>query len=119
VKKRSDGWLARASCKGLDPDLFFPLLDDVVDDNGDVLAHAGDWPDVGMVSELCYGCPVKNECFDYAMSLPINENGFWSGTTRGARKKIRVMQEEAGVGRYGDGIMLAAQTMAAEDTLCL
>ena len=40
--------------------------------------------------DVCEGCPVIVECFEFAMAN--NTDGIWGGTTRERRKVIRIQQ---------------------------
>jgi WhiB family transcriptional regulator, redox-sensing transcriptional regulator len=70
---RSDGWRDQAACRDADPDLFFP-------DRG--------YADVSEAMTICNGCPVREECLDWA--LKVNEDeGVWGGTTPDQRRVLR------------------------------
>ncbi len=69
-------WVAYGACRGADPDLFFPGNDD---DHGEAL-------------RICRGCPVQEECLDYALSAR-ERYGIWGGTT--ARERRRLLRRSA------------------------
>jgi WhiB family redox-sensing transcriptional regulator len=72
-----DSWRSRAACKSLDPDLFFP-----VGETGEALEQ------IEAAKAVCRGCPVQQECLEYA--LAANEQaGIWGGTTEAERRAIR------------------------------
>lgn len=137
MKKRSDGWVAKAACRGLDPALFFPLVEDVTWDMqpGDivdltyhvlpekarkvVVQQAGEWPDLPTAAKLCDKCTVRNNCLDYVLSLPAKEEGFWAGTTPGMRRRVRPMLAQVDLeADYGEGISAVTETLAAFDVVC-
>ncbi len=65
-------WTTRAACRGItEPDLFFL-------DHGQSPAQA---------KAVCAGCPVRQECLDYAVRWRIND-GIWGGTTPRERRLI-------------------------------
>ena len=65
-------WQDDASCKGLDPDIWF--LDRV--------------QSARTAKRICSDCPVRIECLVFALSN--NERfGVWGGMTEAERKKIR------------------------------
>jgi WhiB family redox-sensing transcriptional regulator len=66
-------WRARASCRGLDPVLFFPE-----DDEG---------PGAERAQEVCATCPVREQCLQSALA---NKEGYgiWGGTTPRERRRL-------------------------------
>ncbi len=58
----------------MDPDIFFPISKNDVD--------------IPMALMTCKGCPVRQECLDYAIAFPALE-GIWAGTQRRERDAIR------------------------------
>lgn len=70
-------WTERAACRGLDPELFFPI--------GTV------GPALEEVSEakaVCRRCPVRSECLDWALRMG-EAHGIWGGTTPEERRFLR------------------------------
>lgn len=65
-------WMVDAACVGVDPDLFFP-------EPGASVQEA---------KAVCAGCPVREECLDYAMSHHENW-GIWGGVTARERARMR------------------------------
>jgi len=64
-------WAAFASCRGSDPDLFFP---------------GGD----GNPSEairICSGCPVREACLEWALETRVRY-GIWGGRTERERRRM-------------------------------
>lgn len=64
-------WAAYGSCRGQDPDLFFPGPDDD--------------PSEGL--KICGGCPVREECLYWAFETRI-AYGIWGGTTERERRRL-------------------------------
>lgn len=70
------GWMARASCRDEDPELFF--------------SDHHSMPDKARVDEarsVCRWCPVRGECLAYA--LATDAYGVWAATTRDERDSMR------------------------------
>lgn len=65
-------WTERASCRGVDPGLFFPA-------RGESLAAA---------RAVCAGCPVRRECLEHALAQP-EKFGVWGGTSERERRVLR------------------------------
>jgi len=59
---KGEPWMADASCRGMQPELFFPSFPDGPD-------HA---------LEVCQSCPVQAECREYGRDERF---GVWGGTT--------------------------------------
>lgn len=64
-------WAAYAACRTADPDLFFPADDDA--------ARAA--------VTICRGCPVREECLDWALEVRVRY-GVWGGTTERDRRRL-------------------------------
>mgnify|MGYP001544562919 FL=1 len=64
-------WAAYGTSRGADPDLFFPGPDET--------------PDEGL--KICRGCPVRDECLDWALGTRIHY-GIWGGMTERARRRL-------------------------------
>ena len=64
-------WQEQARCAGADPSLFFPSDEE----NEQAL-------------QLCRGCPVQEQCLEYALEHNI-EFGTWGGMTEAERRTIR------------------------------
>jgi WhiB family redox-sensing transcriptional regulator len=69
-------WRALARCNGEPTQLFFP-------DPGDRQQ------DYTLAKSICYDCPVKQQCLDYALSGEHGAHGCWGGTSPRDRKLIR------------------------------
>ena len=70
-------WAARGACVGLPVDLFYP-------ERGGVSPFA---------KETCAGCPVRDECLDYALTNVIR-HGVWGGTSEKERRKLRAARKQ-------------------------
>ena len=65
-------WMERAACKGMDVDIFVPV-------------RGGD---TQRAKRVCEGCPVREECRDYALSDPSIQ-GVWGGLSVRGRENLR------------------------------
>lgn len=75
------GWRARARCRGVDPELFFPV------------AEAGSVRDgeVARAKAVCVGCPVRAACLAWALvELP---HGVAGGLDERERAELRRTSE--------------------------
>jgi WhiB family redox-sensing transcriptional regulator len=70
----ADGrWRVRASCRGLDPALFFPDSDE--------------GPAAQRAQQVCMPCPVREQCLQEALGNK-ETYGIWGGTTPRDRRRI-------------------------------
>jgi WhiB family redox-sensing transcriptional regulator len=93
-------WLDRAACHGEDPELFF--MEDGPEDWRDLAECQYTDPDLfyperGCPSRsakaICFRCPVRAECLDYAMEH--NETwGIWGGLSERQRATLRRERRE-------------------------
>ena len=67
-------WRQRGACRGLDPDIFYPLED----------------ADAGPAKAVCTGCSVRDTCLEFALDTREGE-GIWGGTT--ARERRRLLRQ--------------------------
>ena len=65
-------WMNFGACRGVDPDLFFP-------ERGEPTEPA---------KEICFGCSVREECLEYALSSK-EKFGVWGGTSERERRRLR------------------------------
>ncbi|MGK2950141.1 MAG: WhiB family transcriptional regulator [Acidimicrobiales bacterium] len=65
-------WHSRAVCRGQGPDKWFPARSE---SNADAIA-------------ACDGCPVRQECRDYALADP-SIDGIWAGGSKATRRAMR------------------------------
>jgi len=66
-------WVEQAACVVADPEWFFP--------------GQGQVPDRAL--NICKGCPVINQCLEYALAPTRREYGIWGGTSVKERELIR------------------------------
>jgi len=72
-------WMLRAHCRGADTREFFPS-------NG---------LGVEAAQRICGGCPVSDECLEYALLHRI-EQGVWGGASERERRRILRRRRRAG-----------------------
>jgi WhiB family redox-sensing transcriptional regulator len=65
-------WRRHAACRGLDPEIFFPALDDA---------------DVEDAKAVCTACGVQQTCLEFALQVREKE-GVWGGATEKERRRI-------------------------------
>jgi WhiB family redox-sensing transcriptional regulator len=92
-------WRAAGACLTADPDLFFPVAEGTVPSK-----------QVAQAQRICAGCPVRQQCRDFAMRTR-EPAGIWGGTTpeerirelrahnRRPRARGTLIYQEAGVTR--------------------
>lgn len=81
-------WRARAACKGVDPELFFPETTDEALDEPLVRQQ------VEAAKAVCRRCPVREQCLDEALErLP---HGVAGGMTEHERRRARAERERPG-----------------------
>lgn len=71
-------WIDDAVCASTDPEVFFPT------------PHGNPAP----AKAICAGCPVRQECADYALARP-SLDGVWGGLTARERGQIRSRKRRA------------------------
>jgi WhiB family redox-sensing transcriptional regulator len=64
-------WRRHAACRGLDPEIFYPALDDEVED----------------AKAICTACAVRETCLEFALQVREKE-GVWGGATEKERRRI-------------------------------
>lgn len=64
-------WAALGACRDADPDLFFPGPDG----------------DPGEAVRICRGCPVLEECREWALETRV-AFGVWGGLTERDRRRL-------------------------------
>lgn len=64
-------WRQRGACRGLDPDIFYPLSDE----------------EAGAAKAVCAQCPVQKLCLEFALDTREAE-GIWGGTTSRERRRL-------------------------------
>ena len=72
-------WRDRAACRGLDPEIFYPVSDE----------------DAEEAKSICAICPVREACLEYALANR-ERDGVWGGATeRERRRMIRQRRKSA------------------------
>ncbi|MDQ3573667.1 MAG: WhiB family transcriptional regulator [Actinomycetota bacterium] len=67
-------WMPQARCRGTDTNLFHP--------------HRGEDAKAREALAICASCEVRDQCRDYALTLPSHQvQGIWGGTTDAERRK--------------------------------
>jgi WhiB family redox-sensing transcriptional regulator len=70
-------WQDWALCSDVDPELWFPARD--TPNSNDAAAK-----------RICAACPVRDECLQYALTVPLEEDfGIWGGTTEAERQAMQ------------------------------
>lgn len=64
-------WRQRAACRGVDPDVFYPVSDD----------------DAEASKSICRVCPVREACLEYALANR-ERDGVWGGATERERRRM-------------------------------
>lgn len=99
---RRGPWQDRAACRGVKaPDVFFP-------DTGTSPAPA---------RAVCKGCPVAEECLQFALAEGIRE-GVWGGKTATERRRLRPTKAPRQVYQYcerGLHRLIGGNVIARED----
>lgn len=68
---KSQAWREQGLCKGVDPEIFYP----VSDEDGDE------------AKAICADCPVRIQCLEYAL-IARERDGIWGGCTERERRRI-------------------------------
>lgn len=64
-------WRQKAACRGVDPDIFYPVSDD----------------DAEAAKAICATCPVREACLEYALANR-ERDGVWGGATERERRRL-------------------------------
>lgn len=67
----SNIWSQQAACRGLDPEIFYPVSDE----------------DAGEAKEICEACPVRQPCLESAL-VEREKYGVWGGLTERERRRL-------------------------------
>jgi WhiB family transcriptional regulator, redox-sensing transcriptional regulator len=67
----SKKWREHAACRGIDPDVFYPVSDEEAEP----------------AKAVCDQCPVRQACLEYALTSRERE-GVWGGATERERRRI-------------------------------
>ena len=63
------------SCQGTNTEMWF------------IEGLRGSYQNEVMLKRICKGCPVQDQCLDYALKNAVI--GYWAGTTEQIRKRMR------------------------------
>jgi WhiB family redox-sensing transcriptional regulator len=74
--ERPPEWHKLASCRDVEPEIFFP-------ERGDSTKAA---------RQVCARCPVARQCLEHAVSFP-EHSGVWGATVEPERQKIRAQRK--------------------------
>jgi WhiB family redox-sensing transcriptional regulator len=66
-------WREFARCRGVDPEVFYPVSDD---------EEAAE-----EAKSICALCPVREPCLEFALSTR-EKNGVWGGLTERERRRV-------------------------------
>jgi WhiB family redox-sensing transcriptional regulator len=68
-------WMRHAACRNQPTKLFFPERGDPVDE----------------AKAICATCPVRQDCYDYSLTIP-NLVGIWGGSSGRERRETKSRQ---------------------------
>lgn len=68
-------WIRFGACRGMPTDIFMPKED-------------GKTPNYNKARKICSGCPVVQDCLDYALACGKDNVGYWGNTTQRERLDI-------------------------------
>jgi len=64
-------WREHASCRGVDPEIFYPATDEEAE----------------MAKSVCAQCGVRPACLEYALTTR-ERDGVWGGATERERRRL-------------------------------
>ena len=64
-------WRQRGACRGVDPDVFYPVSDEEAEE----------------AKDICAECSVRQPCLEYALANR-ERDGVWGGATERERRRI-------------------------------
>ncbi len=64
-------WREHAACQGIEPEIFYPVEDDVAEP----------------AKEVCAQCPVAASCLEHALTNR-ERDGVWGGATERERRRM-------------------------------
>ena len=68
---KTQTWRSQARCKGIDPEIFYPVVDEDADE----------------AKSICSNCNVRLACLEYALAVR-ERDGVWGGATERERRRI-------------------------------
>jgi len=66
-------WRQQARCRGVDPEVFYPVSEDD--------------EDAAEAKSICALCPVREACLEFALTTR-EKNGVWGGLTERERRRV-------------------------------
>jgi WhiB family redox-sensing transcriptional regulator len=75
-------WREQAACRGVDPDLFFPI-----GTSGPALLQ------IDEAKQVCRTCAVRKPCLEWALGRG-EDAGVWGGTTDDERRILRLLRQQ-------------------------
>ena len=66
-------WRQQARCRGVDPEVFYPVSDDD--------------EDAEEAKSICALCPVREACLEFALTTR-EKHGVWGGLTERERRRV-------------------------------
>jgi WhiB family redox-sensing transcriptional regulator len=67
----NQSWRKQAACRGLDPEIFYPVSED----------------DAAAAKSVCGECTVRMPCLEFALTNREHD-GIWGGATEKERRRI-------------------------------
>lgn len=74
----SMAWRAHGACRGIDPSIFYPEIEEDPESDVDPAADA---------KAVCDVCPVREPCLEHALSRR-EKAGVWGGLTTPERRRL-------------------------------
>lgn len=71
VPLTNQNWRKLSACRGVDPDVFYPVNDDEAE----------------VAKAVCAVCAVRQPCLEFALSAR-ERDGVWGGATEKERRRI-------------------------------
>ncbi len=68
---KTQTWREKAACRGIDPDVFYPVSEEEADEP----------------KAICAACPVREMCLEHAL-VSRERDGVWGGCTERDRRRI-------------------------------
>lgn len=69
--KQSLAWRAKAACRGVEPEVFYPVTDEEAEE----------------AKAICGACAVRELCLEWALSTR-ERDGVWGGATERERRRM-------------------------------
>ena len=77
-------WRKHAACRGIDPDVLYPVSDEEADE----------------AKAICDQCAVREACLEHALANRERE-GVWGGTTERERRRIHRQRRKSALASPG------------------